>query len=56
MSVEIRVPSERSCVRCGREEYWDQEEQNWRVADDEVGDVYCIHAWDITGEFTPVTE
>ena len=55
MSAEIRVPEERTCVRCDREEAWDEREENWRVTGD-VGDPHCIHSWDITGEFTPIKE
>lgn len=54
MSAQIRTPSERTCQDCGREEYWDDEVDNWRVSDDHVGNVHCIHSWDITGSFTPV--
>lgn len=54
MSAEIRKPQQRTCTDCGREEYWDEDTGNWRVVDDEVGDVYCIHSWDITGNFSPV--
>jgi len=54
MSTEIRTPDNRECVRCGRVERWDEEEGNWVVVDDEVGDVRCIHTWDITGEFKPL--
>ena len=53
MSAEIRVPKHRTCVRCGREECWDEAGEGWTV-DGEVGNVYCIHSWDITGEFVPV--
>jgi len=56
MSVDIRTPERRECVRCGRIEKWDGERDNWVVADDEVGNVRCIHTWDITGEFTPIQE
>lgn len=53
MSAQIRAPSTRTCVRCGREERYDDDANAWQV-DDSVGDVYCIHSWDITGEFSPV--
>jgi len=60
MGTRLRTPEERTCERCGREEYWDESERAWRIgeADGErvVGDVYCIHEWDITGEFTPIEE
>lgn len=54
--VEVRTPDRRECVRCGRTECWDGEAKTWQVDDDEVGSLYCIHAWDITGEFTPIGE
>ncbi|MFB6267429.1 MAG: HEWD family protein [Halodesulfurarchaeum sp.] len=53
MSAEIRTPSQRTCVRCGRAERWDDDAGAWQVADT-VGDVFCIHSWDITGEFKTV--
>lgn len=60
MSTTLRTPEERTCERCGREEYWDAEDRVWRIVreDDEVraGDPYCIHEWDITGEFSPIQE
>jgi hypothetical protein len=52
--VEIRAPKERTCTECGRQEVFDEDDESWRVADDEVGDVYCVHAWDVTGTFTPI--
>ncbi|MEE6210541.1 HEWD family protein [Salarchaeum sp. III] len=54
--VELRTPDERSCLRCGRREVWDEDAGAWQVGGDEVGDVYCIHDWDVTGEFTPVAK
>lgn len=54
MSAEIRTPTERACQDCGREEYWDDAVANWRVANQHVGNIHCIHAWDITGTFTPI--
>lgn len=54
MSAEIRQPGTRTCVSCGREEHWDGSDQVWRVADSDVGEVFCIHDWDITGQFTSV--
>jgi len=55
MTAEIRVPTERTCLDCGRHERWDDAQTTWRI-DDEAGEVHCIHVWDITGEFTPVVE
>ena len=54
MSAQIRTPSHRTCVDCGREEHYDDAASAWQIDDDDVGDVYCIHSWDITGQFTPV--
>lgn len=51
--VEIRAPRERTCTECGRSERWDDDDSQWRV-DDDPGDVYCVHDWDVTGSFAPV--
>jgi len=55
MSAQIRTPSRRACVRCGREEHYNDEASAWQVANS-VGDIYCIHSWDITGEFTAIEQ
>jgi len=52
MSGELRKPTRRRCELCGREEVWDDATTVWRV-DDEPGDLYCIHEWDINGSFLP---
>jgi hypothetical protein len=58
--VSLRRPEVRICERCGRRERWDQQLRGWVVATlDEtaaVGDVYCIHEWDINGTFATVIE
>lgn len=56
MSATVRTPEKRRCERCGRTERWNDEAENWRVAGDEVGELYCIHSWDITGRFNPIGE
>ncbi|MFB6069172.1 MAG: HEWD family protein [Halobacterium sp.] len=58
MSVQIRKPTERVCERCARAEVWDEDACAWKIAHDEEGDrqagnVYCIHEWDINGDFVP---
>lgn len=53
MDATIDPPSERVCERCGREDRWDAQRENWAIADD-VGDPNCIHEWDINGSYTPV--
>lgn len=55
MNVEIRHPQTRRCLRCEREEVWDKESGTWRVQGD-IGEVYCVHEWNVTGDFTPVIE
>ncbi|MFC3476868.1 HEWD family protein [Halobacterium litoreum] len=51
--AQIRAPSERTCTDCGRSERWDRADRHWKV-DGEEGDVFCVHAWDVTGSFTTV--
>lgn len=52
----VRTPKRRECECCGRVEVWENE--SWRVAVNGdtrlIGAPYCIHEWDITGEFSPV--
>ena len=53
---ELRRPTDRSCERCGRREYWDVDAESWRIVDNGeplVGNIYCIHEWDINGRFAP---
>ncbi|MFB6195785.1 MAG: HEWD family protein [Haloplanus sp.] len=58
MGVTIRKPTSRECERCGRTEVWNSETATWRIAVEDgerrVGDVYCIHEWDINGTFVPI--
>ncbi|MFB6109950.1 MAG: HEWD family protein [Halodesulfurarchaeum sp.] len=54
MGDSIRYPETRRCLRCDRVERWDEADGTWRV-DGEVGKVYCVHTWDITGSFNPVS-
>jgi hypothetical protein len=57
MNATMRRPESRTCERCGRRERWDDAESRWRVAADDdgraVGNVYCVHEWDIDGTFAP---
>jgi len=55
MSVTITPPTERTCELCGRVERWDEDVEGWRI-DEEPGDVYCIHDWDINGTYAPFQE
>ncbi|WP_338738467.1 HEWD family protein [Haloplanus salilacus] len=58
MDITIRKPTERECEACGRREVWNDATGTWRVAvandDRRVGNVYCIHEWDINGTFVPI--
>ena len=55
MSVTISPPTERTCELCGRAERWDDDAGGWRI-DEEPGDVYCIHDWDVNGTYAPFEE
>jgi len=55
MPAELRKPTERICESCGRTEVWNDDADTWRV-DDDPGNVYCVHEWDINGNFLPVEE
>jgi hypothetical protein len=52
MSDVLRTPERRVCERCGRTERHGEESGGWQVVTD--GDLYCIHEWDIDGDFVPV--
>lgn len=53
MAATLRTPTDRVCERCGRIERWDDEIESW-VVDEEPGEIYCIHEWDINGSFAPI--
>jgi hypothetical protein len=54
MTGVLRTPDRRGCERCGRVERYDEKIGGWQAA--EAGDVYCIHEWDIDGEFVPIQD
>ena len=58
MSVEIIPPSRRTCERCGRIDVWDDDAENWVIAEEDgqrrVGNRHCIHEWDINGRYNPI--
>ncbi|GAB3411866.1 hypothetical protein GCM10027435_04030 [Haloparvum alkalitolerans] len=55
MHTTLRTPTERTCENCGRTETWSEDAETWLVADD-PGNVYCVHEWDINGQFAPFGE
>jgi len=53
--VELNAPRDRKCLRCGREEEWDDSVYGWTVAA-EAGKAYCIHEWDVNGTHPTIAE
>lgn len=57
--TSIVPPRERTCENCGRHDVWDDEMENWVIAEvdgeRQVGNPNCIHEWDINGAYNPVT-
>jgi hypothetical protein len=55
----INPPQERRCTRCDRVEVWDDERMAWvakRVEGTKRrGTPHCVHEWDITGNYSPLT-
>jgi len=58
--VKLNPPTKRRCPRCGREDVWDDELQDWRIRVDDgeklAGDRFCLHEWDITGTHRPISQ
>ena len=58
MGAEIIPPSRRTCERCGRIDVWDDDAENWVIAEEagqrRVGNRHCIHEWDINGRYNPI--
>jgi hypothetical protein len=52
----IDPPRERQCERCGRVERFDDDSETWLGDPATPGNPHCVHAWDITGTYNPVTE
>lgn len=57
--VELDPPEARTCERCGRTEVWSDEQGTWVAADPSdggtLGTPHCVHDWDISGNYRPVT-
>lgn len=58
MSVTIVPPDRRTCTRCGRVDVWDDDAENWVIAEADgerqIGDSHCVHEWDINGRYNPI--
>ncbi len=58
MGPEIVPPTERTCLLCGRVDNWDDNLENWVIAERDgerqTGDRHCIHEWDINGRYNPI--
>lgn len=53
-------PTERTCEQCGRHDVWDDGTGTWRIATDDgekaAGDRFCLHEWDINGNYSPLQD
>jgi len=53
-------PKDRTCERCGRHDTWDERKMAWTIVEDDdekqVGDPFCLHEWDINGNYNPFEE
>jgi len=58
MTATIEAPERRTCELCDRVDVWDEEAENWVIAEADgkrqVGNRHCIHEWDINGQYNPV--
>lgn len=58
--TELVPPTERMCERCGRQDSWDDEAGTWTIDIEDgekvAGNPYCLHEWDINGNYRPLTE
>lgn len=52
MASQLRRPRTRRCLRCGREEVWDDAIGAWRI-EGTRGKTFCVHEWNITTGFAP---
>ena len=57
---EVVPPTERTCERCGRRDVWDEAVSSWSIDSEDgeklIGDPYCLHEWDINGNYNPLAE
>jgi hypothetical protein len=59
MNTQVRKPTVRVCEQCGRSEQWDSGVDAWQLVREDgtkqIGNPHCIHEWDITGTFNPIS-
>ena len=57
---EVVPPTERTCERCGRRDTWNDDLGSWSIDEEGgeklIGDPYCLHEWDINGNYNPIAE
>lgn len=57
--IELNPPAERECLRCGRQDVWDDSNCNWIIRREDgeklAGNPFCVHEWDINGTHNPIT-
>lgn len=58
--IRLVPPTERTCEQCGRHDVWDADADSWVIATDDgekaVGNPYCLHEWDINGNYSPLAD
>lgn len=58
--ASIIPPERRACERCGRVDEWDDEKETWVAAvaggSKQRGRPHCLHEWDITGTYNPLSQ
>lgn len=52
----IVPPTDRTCERCGRTEQWNDDRETWQGVSGALGRPHCLHEWDITGAYNPLSE
>ncbi len=57
--VALIPPTRRACLDCGRQDVWDPKRGEWTICEvdgvRQVGEPFCLHEWDITGNHRPVS-
>jgi hypothetical protein len=55
----VEPPQVRVCERCGRKDVWDETKETWVAAEEDgeqrTGRAHCVHEWDITGSYNPIS-